>query len=337
MRAMQCLLAAAALLWGTGAAAADPLRIRESYVVPVNDWPTILFEKPGLAKHLDKSYSFEPVHFQGTPQMIQALATGELEIANLTFSSFSIAIVNASMSDLRIIADGFQDGVDGYYSNADVVRADSPIKNVEDLKGKVLSTNAAGAAVDIALRAMLRKHGLEDKRDLTIIEAPFPTMPAMLMDGKVDLITAAPPFSFDPKFRQATRVLFTQKQEVGTTQMVLWVVRADFIKKNRAALIDFMEDSLRAERWYLDRANHKEAVAIAARVSKTPEAMWDSWLFLKNGENGDFYRDPNGQPNLPALQANVDLQKEMGFIKSSFDVKQYADLSLVAEATKRLK
>jgi sulfonate transport system substrate-binding protein len=318
-------------------AGAEPLKIRESYVVPVNDWPTLLFEKQGLAKHLDKSYSFEAVHFQGTPQMIQALATGELEIANLTFSSLAIAIANASMNDLRIIADGFQDGIDGYYSNQDVVLKDSPIKTVEDLKGKVLATNLAGAAVDIALRAHLRQHGLEDKRDLTIVEAPFPAMPAMLMEHKVDLITAAPPFAFDPKFRAATRPLFTQKQEVGTTQMVLWVAKADFIAMHRAALVDFMEDSIRAERWYLDPANHKEAVVIAARVSKAPAGMWDSWLFLKNGEDGDFYRDPNGRPNLAALQANVKLQAKLGFSKSSFDVEKYADLSLVGEAVKRLK
>ena len=42
-------------------------------------------------------------------------------------------------------------------------------------------------------------------------------------------------------------------------------------------------------------------------------------------------------PDLAALQRNVDTTAEMGFIKSRFDVKQYADLSLVEEANKRLK
>ena len=30
------------------------------------------------------------------------------------------------------------------------------MKNIEDLKGKVIATNAAGSAVDVAMRAMLR-------------------------------------------------------------------------------------------------------------------------------------------------------------------------------------
>ena len=42
-------------------------------------------------------------------------------------------------------------------------------------------------------------------------------------------------------------------------------------------------------------------------------------------------------PNLAALQANIKLQKELGFLKTDIDVKTYSDLSLVEEAAKRLK
>ena len=73
--------------------------------------------------------------------------------------------------------------------------ADGPIKKPEDLKGKVIGTNAAGSAVDVATRAMLRKFGLEDKRDYTVVESPFPTMRAMLAEKKVDLIPGVLPFS----------------------------------------------------------------------------------------------------------------------------------------------
>src|SRR5260370_23527292 len=117
--------------------------------------------------------------------MITALAAGELEIADLTYPTLPIAIQNAGMDDLRVIADEFQDGNVGFYSNEFMVLADGPIKKIEDLKGKAVATNAAGSAVDIPMRAMLRKHGLADKRDYTIVEAPFPTMPAILAENKV--------------------------------------------------------------------------------------------------------------------------------------------------------
>ncbi len=331
------LLAAAVLAGACHGAMAEPLKIRASYVVPVNDWPTILFAKPELAHHLGKSYTFEPVHFQGTPQMVQALAAGELEIAGLTFSSFAIAVTNAGMSDLRVIADGFQDGVPGYYTGQDYVLNDSGIAKVEDLKGKVLASNANGSAVDIALRVMLRKHGLDDKRDVTIIEAPFPQMGAMLLQHKVALITGTPPFVFEPTLQAAARPLFTQADAVGATQMVVWAAKEEFLRAHHAALADFMEDAIRAERWFLDPSHHTEAVTIAAEASKQPPARWQNWLFLKKGEAGDFYRDPDGRPNLDALQKSVDLQAELGFVKGRIDVHKYADLSLVDEAVKRLK
>ena len=71
---------------------------------------------------------------------------------------------------------------------------------------------------------------------------------------------------------------------------------------------------------------------IAARVTKQPAAQFD-WLFTKR----DTYRDPNMMPNLDALQKNVDLTRDLGFVRSSLSVKQIADLSIVEEAAKRLK
>ena len=336
MKILTALLAATCAIAVTNAHA-EPVKIRVAWVVPVANWPSIMFEKPGLATHMGKSYAFEAVRFQGTPPMITALANGELEIADLAFSSFALAVQNAGMNDLRVIADEFQDGVDGYYTGEFFVLKESPVKSVKGLKGKVLATNAAGSAVDIVMRAALKKGGLDDKKDVTFVEAAFPNMKAMLVEKKVDLIPGVVPFSLDPDLRSKTRVLFLQKQIVGRTQMIVWAAREDFIKKNRAALVDFMEDALRAARWWTDPKNHKEAVEIAARVSKRPPEAFDKWLFVKGGQSGDYYRDRNFLPNLTALQANFKLQQELGFLKTNIDAKKHADLSVVQEAAKRVK
>src|SRR5262249_53232940 len=153
-----------------------------------------------------------------------------------------------------------------YYSNEYFVRADGPIQKVEDLKGKVIATNAGGSAVDIAMRAMLRKHGLDDNKDVNFVETAFPNMKAVLLDKKVDLIPAVPPFSNDPELRAKARTLFLQKEAVGRTQMIVWVARAPFLQKHRAAVVDCLEDTLRIVRFYLDPANAKAAAEIAGRV-----------------------------------------------------------------------
>ncbi len=333
---MRSLLLAVLLSMG-GTAIAQPVKIRVAYVVPVANWASILFEKPGLAKHNGQSYAFEAVRFQGTPQMITAIANNELEVADLAFASLAIAVQNAGMDDLRVIADEFQDGVPGYYSDEFFVLKDSPIKDIKHLKGKVVATNVAGSAVDIVMRAMLRKHGLDDRRDVNVIETAFPNMKATLLSKKADAIPGVIPFSFDAELREKGRVLFTQKEAVGRTQMTMLVAREGFLKQNRAAMVDFLEDAIRAVRWYIDPKNHKEAVEIAARVSKRPAAAFDKWLFTKAGQNGDYYHDENMKPDLKALQANIDLQHQLGLVKASIDVAKHADLSLVEEAAKRLK
>src|SRR5204862_2624130 len=133
----------------------------------------LMFAKPGLATHAGESYIPELRHFEGTSSAMQALAIADLDCVALAYSTFALGIVNAGMKDLRAIGDEFQDGVPGYHTNAFVVRNDSPIRTVEDLKGKVLASNERGSAADMAVRTMLAKNNLQDGRDLTIVEVRF--------------------------------------------------------------------------------------------------------------------------------------------------------------------
>ncbi|HTV44297.1 MAG TPA: ABC transporter substrate-binding protein [Stellaceae bacterium] len=314
------------------ARAAEPYHLRIGWVVAPADLVTLMFEKPGLAPHAGKTYVPELIHFNGTPTEMTALASGQIDCAALAYSTFALGVENAGMRDLRIIADVFQDGVPGYHTNDFDVRADSSIHSVDDLKGKVLASNQTGSAVDMALRAMLARHHLADKRDLTIIEAPFPAQTAMLQEHKVDLITAVAPWGFDPTLLAFARPLFTQAQAVGRTQMIVRVMRTEAIEAHRAAIVDFLEDYLRTLHYLLDPAHHQEAIALITARTKQPAALYAGWVFTKS----DYYRDPEALPDLTALQANVDLQHKLGFLRSDLDVTKYTDLSLAKAAAKRL-
>jgi len=332
MRSLKIALPLIAAVLAAGAAQADPVKIRLSYVIAPSDWAPLLPEKPDLLKHNGKSYQLEVVRVVGTPALVQAMANNEIEIGNHSYSSLGIAIQNAGMDDLRVISDQFQDGVPGKSTTQYYVLKDGPIQKVEDLKGKVVSSNAAGSAVDVAMRAMLKKHGLEDKRDYTFIEAALPAQKAMLLDKKSDLIPSVVPFQYDPELKAKGRILFTQRDVFGITQMIVLTARKSFIDKNRAALVDFMEDNLRVVRWYLDPANQKEAAQIASKLTKIPAERF-SWLFTEQ----DYARNGNLMPDMKALQANVDATQALGFIKAKLDVQKYTDLSIIQEAAARLK
>ena len=323
----------AAAIVGGQALAQAPVKIRLSWIVPASNIASILFLKDGVAKHLGKTYTSESIRYQGTPPMITALAVNELDVGTLNYSSIGLGIQNAGMDDLRIFAGEFQDGVPGKYSNRFFVRNDGGIAKVADLKGKVIAINSTGAAIDIAMRAMLKKAGLEDKRDYTIIEAPFGAMKAMLLEKKADLVAVGLPFSNDAELLAKGKVLFTQGDAIGPTELGFWVAHDAFLKKNKAAVVDMLEDTLRLTRWYLDPKNHAEAVKIAADFAKAPPALFDSWLFTEK----DYYRDPNLAPNIAGTQNALDQMRGLGFLKDPIDIKKYVDLTYLEEARKRLQ
>jgi NitT/TauT family transport system substrate-binding protein len=215
-----------------------------------------------------------------------------------------------------------------------MVLKDGPIKTLQDLKGTVIATNGAGSAVDIAMRSMLVKNGINPKSDVTVIEVAFPTMKAQLQEKKVTLISSVRPFSADPELRAMARTLFTQQDAIGRSQMIVMTGRAATLEKNRAAIIDFLEDHIREVRWFMDPAHHDEAVKLLADFTKQPPARFESWAFKKET---DFYHDPAGRPDVAALQANITETNKLGFIPQPMDVQKFVDLSYVDAANARMK
>ena len=327
-----CGLAAVVALLGLGQAQADPVKIKMGWIQAPASLIPILFPEPGIAQHNDKTYTVEPIHFQGSPLQITALESGQIDVAALGFSSFSLAVENARMSDLRIIADEIQWGVPGYGTADFAVLKDGPIKKVEDLKGKVLVTNGIGGGLDMIMKAEMLKHGMIDKRDFSVIEVNFPNMKSVLEEHKADLIPSVLPFSRNPAQAAITRTLFTTSDAMGHVALSFWVAHKGFLDKNRAAMLDLLEDYVRSIHWYLDPKNHDAAVKYVSDFTKVPVAVMQDYLFTKV----DNYRDPNGITDIDAVSRNIHTQRELGLIKADLDARQYDELALIKEAAKRV-
>lgn len=325
------LIAAGVAMTAVTACAAAPLTIRISWVITPGELAPILFMHPGIARHEGRSYVIEPVHFAGGPLSIAAIAKGDIEIGGLGYATIAAAIEGAGIDDLRVIGDIGQDGVPGWYSAEYLVLKTSPIHSVADLKGKTLGINTVGSMLDLAQRVMLRRHGIDDRADLSIVEVASPNMKAALAAGKVDMIGAVAATAADPGLRAIARPLFTQADAVGITQVSALVARASFLAAHREAVVDFLEDYIRALRWYVAPANHEEAAKIVADFNKQPLARAE-WAFTR----ADQYRSPDALPDVAALQRNIDLLWKLGFLKSRLDIEPHVDLSLVREARQRL-
>jgi sulfonate transport system substrate-binding protein len=311
--------------------AAEPLKIRMSWVLTPGELAPILFAHPGLARHEGITYTVEPVHFAGGPLSISAIAKGEIDIGGLGYATVAAAIQGAGIDDLTVIGDVVQDGIPGWHSAEYMVLKDSPIRSVEDLRGKILGVNTIGSLMDLGQRQMLRQHGIDDRKDLTIVEVASPNMKAALAAHKVDMIGAVAATGADPELRAIARPLFSAVDALGVTQISALVARSSFLKANREAVIDLLEDTIRITRWYTDPAHHDEAVKIVADFNKQPVAR-AAWAFTRQ----DQFRSPDVIPDIDALQRNVDLLWKLGFLKSQIDMSKHADLSLVREAGARI-
>src|SRR5438477_5320140 len=146
-------------MFGPAAALADPMPIRVGWVVTPGHLAPLIEalgkREPGVFKHLGKSYVLQTTRFQGTTPMIQAQAINELEIAAFSTAALALAVTNAKL-DERVVADVVADGHSGYFTESFVVLADSPIKTVEDVKGKRVGSSAIGSAHELAMPTMLR-------------------------------------------------------------------------------------------------------------------------------------------------------------------------------------
>ena len=214
-----------------------------------------------------------------------------------------------------------------------MVRKESGIDKIKDLKGKVIATNSVGSISDMAFRIMVRNHHLDDAKDMSFVEASLPNMNALLLEKKVDIIPGTVPFTLDPTLRKEARTLFTGGDAMGPTEIAFMTARDSFLTAHRAAMVDFLEDYLRVLHWYQDPANRPAALQIVANFMKLPVEKISVWAFNKE----DYYRPPDGRISATILQKNLDMQHELGLLKTQIDVPRHVDMSYIDEAAKRLK
>ena len=300
-------------------------------VVPIHLAPLIFGLSNDVLPNKGKTYEPDLIRFRGSSLQLQALAAGELDIAVLAFSTLAAGIVNARQ-DLVAIADVAQDGPG--FSTVYGVLDGSDIKSVEDLKGKTLSINAAGGAVDMAARVVLTKAGLEPGGDVNIIEAGFGAQEAMLREGKTDVAVFLAPFWAKAKTDGGIRPLFYQRDGLGDTQFLLYAARRDFVEKHRDLLVDVMEDYIRGTRWLTDPANRDQAMDMIAAWNKNDQSNYESWALLPSE---DYVHDESGRVNAKALQSNIDALHDLGILRETLDVGKILDNSIVEEAASRIK
>jgi NitT/TauT family transport system substrate-binding protein len=150
------------------------------------------------------------------------------------------------------------------------VRADSPIKTIQDFNGKTIAFSTVGASTHGVVTAFIRQYNLTTAK-ATQTGGPAPTLTAV-MSGQVDVGWAAPPFALDQLERGEIRQIATGNDTVFKGQAVrLLITTAQNLQNRKDAIVryirayreslDWMYSDPAALKTYADFAGVTEAKA----------------------------------------------------------------------------
>ena len=331
MRPISLVATCVAALVAFGAQA-EPLKLRIQWPSsPGYMTPMIPHVPKGVFKHYGESYTVEPVFIQGSSQALTAFAANELELPGFTPQALAFAVTEAKL-DVKSIGQWVSTDVPGTGKPGGFWVNKTEIKKVEDLKGKVVAVNGRGTAVGATAVLFLKKHGLNEGQDYQLVELRFDAGWPALESKRVATAYLIRPFDQLAAKNPDYQFLFGMGDVFGRQETGFMGAKADFVAKNRAALVDFLEDQIRMRKWAYDPKTRGEAVKVLAQVMKQPEEA----VAYAYTPDDNAYRDPDMKIDVGALQKNVDVLKEAGIITQSVAVKDYVDMSLAEEARKRV-
>ncbi len=148
-----------------------------------------------------------------------------------------------------------------------IVRNDSAIRSIQDLKGKVVATPALGAIIHVSLLHSLKKNGI-DPASIRAVEVPFPNMADQLKAGNVDAVEVLEPFA-GQLLAAGNRSLGDPLLSVGDEVLYpFWISQGKWAESHRG-VIEAWVASLEQAKEFID-ANPSEARAVLAKYTRLP-------------------------------------------------------------------
>lgn len=176
---------AAALAVLVGLSLTMPLGAQQPKKIKVGTFKLVHMMVPVFyGRFLPKDVQVELVYFASSLDIEKAVVNGNIDFGE--YGTTAALIAGAQGDPQVLIGDAARKGA------AIVVKADSPIKTIEDLRGKKIA-NFPGALQDVLLRAKLKQAGLDPNKDVQLIKITWAEMPIALQRGDVDAYAGSEP------------------------------------------------------------------------------------------------------------------------------------------------
>lgn len=334
-RSPTVLAAGLALLFAGAAAHTAPLDPRLSLKVgaigAISDAGIFIAQDKGFFK--DEGLDVEIVSFKAAPQILPAIATGEVEVSG---SAVTPALFNAFARGIgmKLVADKGQ-VAKGFGFAAIVIRSDlaDTIRDFKDLKGRKLAVMGKGVSSTAQLGKALDLGGIKPN-EVELIELGLPEMVAALGNKAIDGATLLEPFITLATARHVA-IRWKGMEDflpfVGQNGVIIYAQK--FAETHPEAAKRWMLAYLRGTRVYLDsvvKGIDRHAVnAILAEHT----GVKDLSLLAKMAPTGF---DPNGRMEAASLEADQDWFLKLGLQQGRADLSKIIDYQYVDYAVAQL-
>ena len=202
------------------------------------------------------------------PAVVQALASGSVPVGEIGVGP---AIVSAARK-LPFVSPAL--GATSTPKNPwqrIMVRKDSPIRTVADLKGKKLAVVQRGTMADLEMIAMKKTHGI-GLEDVELALIPAPNQPQVLEQRQVDAIWALPPFDTVAERKFGARTVVNDADIIPYVGYGTLTYRSDFVDAYPEAAKKIMKVWIKLARWIDD--NPAAANAAVGKAIGVEEDLW---------------------------------------------------------------
>jgi len=264
----------------------------------------------------------EYLKFSGWPEVKESLMTGRIKAA------YMLAPLVMDLADkgipVKIVSLAHRSGA------VIMVRTESPIKTMKDLKGKLIAIPSRFAVDYLYVRKLLKKYGMTEK-DIDIIEMAPPDMPAALYAKSVDAYATGEPFGAVAQRAGYAKPLYMTRNDWPNYICCVLTVREELIRENRPLVQQLVNYTLEAGRW-LDSSpeNRKRAVELAAAPSFFNQDPRVLQFVMDNPRDRVTYQD------LRLIRSEFDelmqFSIEAGMLKRPVPYEKYVDESFTRNA-----
>jgi len=307
------LLASAALIV---TAAGDRDLLRVSYnPIPLNI-PTILMHKGLLQDRMD-GLGVKVEWISGLLKgslMTESMASGELDIASV-MGGTSAVVSFAGGRDIVVVA-GYSRASQGF---GIVVRPDSPIRSVADLKGKTV-VGPIGTEVHYLLAKALQEVGLSLK-DVRFKNDLVPNAVSYVINGDADAALVVEPTMSVYEYQGKVRILRTGEGLMPGATFV--AVRGPFLREHPEIVIEYLRSQVQAIEQM--KSMGKEALQLAAEELDMPLAVIE-----RVAQKYEFSANLDAEA-IEDLQGIADFLFDEGLIRTQIDVTSMLDTSLLEQ------